>query len=584
MESGEATVKTANTEEWRLEIRKNLERLSTLNIIPRIWKKDWTVWKAEPAEISNRLGWLESPWSAMRDFASLRRFAAQIRRRGIRRALLLGMGGSSLAPFVIENVFQTSPGGCRIDVLDTTVPSAVLEASERLHPARVVVIVSSKSGTTVETVSLFKYFWKWSAEALGERRAADHFVVITDPGTPLDVKAKNLRIPVFTGDPEIGGRFSALSTFNLLPAALKGLRLDRLVASARKMADLCRETSSLADNPAAILGTWLGTAPAAGRDKVTFILPRRFSSFGLWLEQLIAESTGKEGKGLLPVVGEPVGRPAVYGEDRLFIRIKQRGEKEQTAVDRLTKAGFPVLTLSLTSPYGIGGQFFLWEFATAVAAFFLGVNPFDQPDVESAKKKTREILAGRKEAPPFQPEFNKLERGGSVFFSEFPVASVEAGLRHFLGLARPGDYIAVQAFLRPGRRMDAALHALRVRLRESTGLAVTVGYGPRYLHSTGQLHKGDRGNGLFIQLTAADAADAPIPDEPGQAASSLSFGQLKDAQAAGDFEALRSAGRRVLRFHFLNRPETEIRFLASRLPSGRTASSVNLGKRSIRSK
>jgi hypothetical protein len=333
------------------------------------------------------------------------------------------------------------------------------------------------------------------------------------------------------------------------------------------MAESCREEADLKANPGAYLGAVLASFAAAGHDKATFLLPPRLRAFGLWLEQLIAESTGKKGKGILPVVGEAIGPPAVYGPDRLFIHIREKGEAaHRAAVDRLKRAGFPLIEMMLPPSGDLGGAFFLWEFATAVAGFFLGINPFDQPDVESSKKKAREMLKTFRETgflPQLPPAIQ--ERGLSVY-SDVPAPSARGCLRTFLARARPGDYIAVQAFLAPGRALNSALEELRIHLRKLTRLAVTVGYGPRYLHSTGQLHKGDRGNGLFIQLTARDRKDIPIPDEPGATRSPVSFGVLKAAQAAGDFASLASGGRRIISLHFGAEAAAGVRGLIALLP------------------
>ena len=567
MARAELMIETANTERLAQEIEKNLAILSREKVIPRVWEKDWTVWGDGPAEVANRLGWLTSPWDSVPDFPAISQFVRRTRGKGYRRVLVLGMGGSSLAPLVLGSAFKTPAGFLDLDILDSTDPAAVLSFNRRLDPARTLFIVASKSGTTVETTSFFNFFWNRSAASLGEKRAAEHFVAITDPGTPLEDLARRLGFPSFAGDPEIGGRFSAISSFDLVPAALKGLRIESIAAAARKMAGRCREDVNLKANPGAYLGTVLASLAAAGHDKATFLLPPRLQAFGLWLEQLIAESTGKKGKGILPVVGEPIGRPGVYGADRLFIHIRENSDPaRRAAVDRLKNAGFPLLAITLPSLDGLGGQFFLWEFATAIAGFFLGINPFDQPDVESAKKKAREMLNTFRATGSLPQRPPIIKKRGLSVYSDVPASSARGCLRAFLARARPGDYIAVQAFLPPGRALSSALEELRVHLRNVTRLATTVGYGPRFLHSTGQLHKGDRGNGLFIQLTGADRADVPIPDEPGAARSSVSFGVLKAAQAAGDFQALASAGRRIIRFHFGAEAAAGVRDLVSLFP------------------
>ena len=554
MGQAKTMIETFNMQPYREAIEAGFAALAAKNIIPRIWKKDWTVWKNQPDEIANRLGWLFCPEKAEKDLPKIRKFVEQARKNGCSRALLLGMGGSSLAPLVMANVFATSRFGLELEVLDSTDPAAVLGVRKRNDPENTLYIVSSKSGTTTETLSFFKFFWNEACESLGEKKAAGHFVAITDPCSPLAKLALEMGFTRFLADPEIGGRFSALSVFNLLPTALKGIRIPNVLRSGKEMADTCRESSNLKANPGALLGILLAALDSQGRDKLTFLLPQRMRIFGLWLEQLIAESTGKKGRGILPVAGETIGPPGVYGSDRVFVQIKTpRSPARWPAVERLKKAGFPLISLRLPSLSSLGNQFFLWEFATALSAFFLEINPFDQPDVESAKKKTREVLAVFRREGAIPGEKPQFQKDGIAVFSDVSAASLKAWPNLFLSQARPGDYIALQVYLMPDRQKDAILSGLRTTLRAKTRLATTLGYGPRYLHSTGQLHKGDRGNGLFIQITARNEQDVPIPDEPGSASAVISFGALEAAQARGDMEALKFAGRRIARLH-LNKP------------------------------
>ncbi len=544
-------IKTANLQAYEKAIAGGLASLAGDRIISRIWKKDWTVWREDPKEIRSRLGWLTSPRSMQKELAGINGYVRDVRKKRFTKALLLGMGGSSLAPLMLSEILQTRAGYLDLDVLDLTDPAVVLAWQKKLNPAKTLFIVSSKSGTTVETASFFKYFWNWTADRLGKKEAGGHFAAITDPGSPLEKEARALGFgAVFPGDPEIGGRFSALSPFCLVPAALMGIRVEHLTRSAAKMSDLCRVEPDVLANPGAFLGTVLGVLAEKGRDKLTLLLSPDLKCFGLWLEQLIAESTGKDGKGILPVDGVHVGAPETYGDDRVFVRIKEEGEtKDDAAARRIEKAGFPLLTISLPALSHLGGQFFLWEFATAVAGRCLGINPFDQPNVESSKKKAREFLEYHREHGAFPEGKPRLRREGIAVFADIEAPTLESCLKAFLSSARPGDYIAIQAFIAPSRKTDSVLNRLRLRLRDRTKLATTVGYGPRFLHSTGQLHKGDRGSGLFVQITADDERDASIPDSPGSSASSVSFGLLKAAQARGDYEALRSLGRRIIRFH-----------------------------------
>jgi glucose-6-phosphate isomerase len=423
------------------------------------------------------------------------------------------MGGSSLAPEVFRRTFGVKDGYLDLAVLDSTDPGAVLGHAERLDPDKTRFIVSTKSGGTVETLSFFKFF--------RERAAGDRFIAITDPGSKLaELAGQHSFSAVFLNDPNIGGRYSALSFFGLVPAALIGVDLKRLLQRACAAAE--------DDDPAARLGVVMGELARAGRDKLTLIMSEPIQSFGDWVEQLIAESTGKEGKGILPVVTETPGPPEVYGDDRLFVHLRLDDTHDAT-VSALEKAGHPVVRLHLEDIYDLGGQMFRWELATAVAGWRLGVQPFDQPDVEAAKVAAREMVA------------EYTEKGTLPAF-ETKDPDVRA-LEEFLSSATAGAYISLQAYLSPAAETSAALRALGDKLRDKTRLATTAGYGPRFLHSTGQLHKGDAGKGLFVQLIAGSKRDADIPD------SRMTFGVLKQAQAMGDRRALENAGRRVITFH-----------------------------------
>jgi glucose-6-phosphate isomerase len=540
-----------NTEPYKKDIDRALEEIATDQVIQRIWKKDWTVWSAEPKEISDRLGWLTAAHDIEKEVQNLERAVQEVREAGYRRAFVLGMGGSSLAPAVFSQIFRTVKGYLNLEILDSTAPSAVLGIQRKLDIKRTLFIVSSKSGTTVETNSFLNVFLNRTLEKLGEKEAGAHFVAITDPATPLAALAQQYRFrSTFFANPDLGGRFSVFSPFGLFPAALKGIDLLKILRDAQEMARLSQDPSSSPANPGVYLGAVLGALALAGRDKATFVLSPRLKSFGLWLEQLLAESTGKDGKGILPVIEEDVAPRAIYGEDRVFISLGRPGSPSQErALNGLIKANFPVVIIPLPKLYSLGGQFFLWAMATAVAGFLLKVNPFDQPNVDASKRKAKEFLKSYKDRGMFpQPQPSLVQDGLSVF-AGFPAADLKKAFQGFLNLSRPGDYISIQAFLGPEARIGGALEKLRRHLRNRTGLAVTWGFGPQFLHSTGQIHKGDGGNGLFIQFTADDVEDVFIPDRPDSSSASLSFGVLKAAQAWGDWEALKDAGRKVIRFH-----------------------------------
>jgi glucose-6-phosphate isomerase len=428
------------------------------------------------------------------------------------------MGGSSLAPEVLWRTFGAAPGHPTLHVLDSTDPRAIRQVDQGGDPAKTLFIISSKSGTTQESDSFFRYFW----ERTGGR--GSQFAAITDPGTPLEQLAGERRFRrVFLNPPDIGGRYSALSFFGLVPAALIGVDVATLLHRAHRMTEACAAVVPPMENPAARLGAVLGEGALAGRDKATFVLSPGIASFGLWLEQLIAESTGKEGKGILPVADEPLGSPEVYGKDRVFVSMVLDGESDAAIESRLAEletTGHPVVHLRLDDRYDLGQEFFRWEFATAVAGGVLRINPFDQPNVAESKANTKAVLA---------------KRGGSS-----PAASA-AELESFLKGIKPGDYLAIMAYLPPTPENDRRLAAIRLRLRDRLKVATTLGYGPRFLHSTGQFHKGGPPTGHFLQISEPLKEDLPIPG------GSFSFGQLEAAQAEGDLLALRARGRPAIR-------------------------------------
>lgn len=522
--------------------------LEAHDIIDRIWKHDYTVWDYDPAEISNRLGWLDIANVMKQNVGRMEKLVGTVRNNGYTHALLLGMGGSSLAPEVFRKTFGVEDGYLDLAVLDSTDPGAILAYAENLDLSRTLFIVSTKSGGTVETLSFFKFFYNRVAEAVGLDDAGKHFIAITDLGSKLYDLAENHKFrQIFINDSNIGGRYSALSYFGLVPAALVGMDMGKLLGRATEMMDAC---SAMDDNPAAGLGSIMGRLAVDGRDKLTLITSPAIAAFGTWAEQLIAESTGKDGKGILPVNNETPGDPGVYGDDRLFVYLHLDGNNTyEDAVQKLIDHGQPVVRIDLHDKYDLGGELFRWEMATAVAGHFLGINPFDQPNVESAKILAREMVAAYMEEGELPAMAPKLEEDGVTVYSVFTENSLEDMMNSFLGQASPGDYIGIQAYVQPTDETDEALQELRICLRDKLALATTVGYGPRFLHSTGQLHKGDAGRGLFIQFTSDNEQDLFIPDEAGKTAATMSFGVLKSAQALGDLKALLNAWRRVIRIH-----------------------------------
>ena len=487
-------------------VDERIAELARSDATHRIWSGDHTLWAKEPVEIADRLGWLTVIEAMAEQADDLTAFADGVRTDGIEHVALLGMGGSSLAPEVLYETFGREGDGLRLTVLDTTDPASIRALEAASPPERTLFVVASKSGTTLETLSQLAYFW----DRVPDGR---HFIAITDPGTPLEATARERGFRrVFVSPPDIGGRYSALSHFGLVPAALAGVDLHRLLDEAAEMQQACHSCVPTVSNPGAWLGALLGEAAKAGRDKLTLVLPEAIASFGTWVEQLIAESTGKEGRGILPVEGEPLGPPEVYGEDRLFVAIG-----DHAGLDALEAAGHPVVRLPYREPYQLGAEFFRWEFATAVAGHVLGIHPFDQPNVQQAKDATARILGGE------------------------TVDEATPPLRELLASVQPGDYIAILAYLPRTAAHTAALQAVRMWLRDRYRVATTVGFGPRFLHSTGQLHKGGPPTGVFIQIVGDDPEDLAIPGQP------YTFGQFKHAQALGDLASLRGQGRRVAR-------------------------------------
>jgi transaldolase / glucose-6-phosphate isomerase len=531
-------------------VRETLDRLDSEKVVARIARGDYTLWKPQPTEISNRLGWLTIADRMTAALPEITDLVNSVRADGYTDALVLGMGGSSLAPEVFRQTFGVAPGYLDLAVLDSTDPDAVAGHARRLDPARTLFVVSTKSGGTVETFSFFRYFYRWVVRALGTAAAGRHFIAITDPGSGLVDTANRYGFRhTFLNDPNIGGRYSALSHFGLVPAALVGADVPRLLQRATAM--------ERALEPAARLGATIGELATRGRDKLTFVLSAPVAGFSSWVEQLIAESTGKEGKGILPVAGEPLGSPAVYGSDRVFAYLRVANDTaHDAAVATLRDAGHPVIRIDLSDPYDIGGEFVRWEMATAVIGWRLGINPFDQPNVESAKVLARNMVKSYETSGALPPIAATGHGDGMTVYAAGKAAGTAAPgaanpadvVREFLRGVQPGDYIALQAYVTPSAETTAALQRWRVALRDRLHVATTVGYGPRFLHSTGQLHKGDAGHGVFIQIvTAPPANDVPIPDTADADTSHITFGVLKVAAALGDRQALLDAGRRVLR-------------------------------------
>jgi transaldolase/glucose-6-phosphate isomerase len=543
---------------YQSTIDNSMMDLKMQRIVERIWEKDFTVWSDSPNEITNRLGWLKSPDVLLEMSDEIIEFVESVKKDGYTDALLLGMGGSSLAPEVFSKTFGTKAGYLNLEVLDSTHPEAVLEYADRFNPAKTLYIVSTKSGGTVETFSFMKFFYNQSLKAVGKENVGKHFIAITDPSSGLETAAKELNFrKIFLNDPNIGGRYAALSLFGVVPAALIGIDIKRLLDNALIM--VCNSEGANCpihgDNTPAKLGVVMGTLAESGRDKITFITSKQLSYFGNWVEQLIAESTGKIGKGILPVVGEEVLTPENYSNDRLFVYLKFANDNTyDAAVKKLINAGHPVVEILLKDIYDLGGEYFRWEMATVIASWRTGITPFDQPNVESAKILAREMLVEySKEGKLSQPNPN-FEFNSTKVYSTDDSTDFSSLLTNHLGSdsedfrRRGNQYIAVHAYVKPDNNIDSSLHSLRTILQTKYRSAVTVGYGPRFLHSTGQLHKGDAGRGVFIQFISSSGSDASIPDNAGEEKSTMSFSTLIRAQAFGDRKALKNAGRKVISF------------------------------------
>jgi glucose-6-phosphate isomerase len=511
-------------------------------VVKRIWSKDASLWKSDADNaivINNSLGWLTVA-SQMVDVADeLVGFAEEVRSSGFEHVMVCGMGGSSLCPEVLARTFGRQPGFPELLVLDSTDPDVIAAFQQRIDVERCLFIIASKSGSTTEP-NVFQKFWY---EEVRKRREnpGENFIAITDPGSPLVDTATELGFrKTFLNQSDIGGRYSALSYFGMVPAALMGLDVRRFLDRAREA-----EKSCLAEDNAALqLGVQMGQNANAGRDKLTLVIDPALETLGLWIEQLIAESTGKEGKGILPVNGETLGQPEVYGDDRLFVSISLGPASDETKakLDALASAGHPVLYRELAEVYDLGAEFFEWEFATACAGWALGINPFDQPNVQEAKDATKELLTSFERRGQLEPrtELATDERLTIYGKENGEKTSVAEVLRAHLATIKPGDYIAFLNYIEETPEIDQQFQDLRTQLRSATKCAVTVGYGPRFLHSTGQLHKGGPDTGVFFQIIANDTTDLAVPGEP------FTFSILKQAQALGDFRALAKRGRRVI--------------------------------------
>jgi transaldolase/glucose-6-phosphate isomerase len=515
-------------------VRETLEEWAA-GKVRRLWARDATLWTG--ADEASWLGWLGIVQEQIGRVDQYRRLADDTRGEGFTQALLLGMGGSSLCPEVLKETFGRVGGFPELFVLDSTDPAQIRAFERKVDLAKTLFIVSSKSGSTLEPNIFKQYFFERVRQVAGAQRAGGRFIAITDRGSRLQQVAEADRFRgIFFGLPSIGGRYSALSDFGMVPAAVLGLDVPRFLERAREMANACAASVPVEENPGAVLGVVMGVLAMHGRDKVTLVASPAIYDLGAWLEQLLAESTGKEGKGLIPVDREPLGSPGVYGTDRLFVYLRLASApdaRQDEAVQALERAGHPVVRITVPGAYDLGAEFFRWEFATAVAGAVLGINAFDQPDVEASKVATRRLTDEYEKTGTLPPE-------SPMRVSEGRLA---AALRAHLGTIKPGDYVAILAYVEMNSAHEAALQAIRRAVRDRYRVATCLGFGPRFLHSTGQAYKGGPNTGVFLQITCDDAADLPVPGR------TYTFGVVKAAQARGDLEVLVERGRRVLRLH-----------------------------------
>jgi transaldolase/glucose-6-phosphate isomerase len=536
-----ANAVAASLEDWRKS-----------NRVGRLWKKDASLWTR--SDESNWLGWLHIVEQQLTHVDAFQRIAEDVKKSRFKHALLLGMGGSSLCPEVLRMTFGKIKGFPELHVLDSTDPVQIKAIEAKLDLKSTLCIVSSKSGSTLEPNIYKQYFFERVRAKVGEKEAGNRFVAITDPGSHMqEVAIADKFREIFFGVPSIGGRYSALSNFGMVPAAIMGLDVEKLLQATQEMVAACGPSSAAQENPGVVLGTILGVAATHGRDKLTIIASPGISDLGAWLEQLIAESTGKAGKGIIPVDRERVARPSTYGNDRVYayLRLASKPNKAQdSAVMALERAGHPVVSIHVSDTYALGQEFFRWEIATAVAGSIIGINAFNQPDVEASKVETRKLTSEYEAKGKLPIEVPFFEASGLQFFAdEKNVAAIHGGLnaaavlKKHLCRIKAGDYFAVLGYIPMNAQNEKALQVIRHTVRDKKKVATVLGFGPRFLHSTGQAYKGGPNSGVFLQITCDNAKDLPVPGRK------YTFGVVKAAQARGDFAVLAERGRRTLRVH-----------------------------------
>jgi transaldolase/glucose-6-phosphate isomerase len=533
-------------------VKSSLADWKTNNKVARLWQKDPSLWTG--TDEGKWLGWLTIVDEQLKEVANLKKLAAEVKKAKFRHAVLLGMGGSSLCVEVLRLTFGKFGGYPELHVLDSTDPAQVKAIEKKLDLRKTLCIVSSKSGSTLEPNIFKQYFYERIRQKVGDKEVGSHFIAVTDPGSKMEQVAKDGGFRhIFPGVPSIGGRYSALSHFGTVPGAIMGLDLSKFLKITHKMVKACGPATAPEKNPGVILGTILGVAANHGRDKITVFTSPGISDAGAWLEQLIAESTGKVGKGIIPVDREKIGKPAVYGNDRVFAYLrlaKENNRAMDAAVTALEKAGHPVVRIVVGTKFDLGQEFFRWEIATATAGSVIGINTFNQPDVEASKIETRKLTSEYESAGKLPPESPFFEDQGLKLFADDKNAAflknnsdLTGVLRAHLGRIGTGDYFALLGYIQMNDAHEKSLQAIRHQVRDAKKSATCLGFGPRFLHSTGQAYKGGPNSGVFLQLTCDDAADIPVPGQK------YTFGIVKAAQARGDFSVLSDRDRRALRIH-----------------------------------
>jgi transaldolase / glucose-6-phosphate isomerase len=549
-------LKTSLPEPLASSVKSAIGEWQTNGKMKRLWQRDASLWTN--ADEASWLGWLDIVEEQIAQRDQLRKVAEDVRSAGFKHVLLLGMGGSSLCPEVLRMTFGKVSRFPELHVLDSTDPAQVKSFENQIEISKTLFIVSSKSGSTLEPNIFKQYFFERTKEAVGADKAGSHFIAITDPGSKMQQVAEGDHFRhVFFGRPSIGGRYSALSNFGMVPATVMGLDTKKFLERSAEMVRACGANAPLQDNPGAVLGIILGTAAASGRDKVTIVTSQAISDLGAWLEQLLAESTGKQGKGIIPVDREELAGPDVYGNDRVFayIRLESSKDAEQDAkVSALEKAGHPVVRITMADISDLGQEFFRWEIATAVAGSIIGINAFNQPDVEASKVATRNLTSAYEKTGSLPQESPIFEDGDTKLFTDQKNSaelartvgadkSLNGYLKAHLGRIKSGDYFALLGYIQMNTEHEKALQAVRHGVRDKKRVATCLGFGPRFLHSTGQAYKGGPNSGVFLQVTCNDAVELPVPGQK------YTFGVVKAAQARGDFQVLAERGRRALRLH-----------------------------------